>query len=106
VEDPSTYLPSDKARLLYEIGFIGVRLTDEQMKNLSRPKDTYSFSEGVQIFDTLLKGVMYSDNYAVIHPAFIEYLSLDVKSNHDIVMDLSWEYLMHSERRRNATEQW
>jgi hypothetical protein len=44
-----SYPPLKKARLLDEIGFVGIRMTDEQMKGYSRPRDIFSFSEGVQI---------------------------------------------------------
>ncbi len=105
-QQTSSYQPADKARLLYEIGFIGLRLTDHQMKVYFRPKDIFSFSEGMQIYNLVQKDGILPDNYAVIHPAFIEHLGLDIKRSHDVAMDLSWEYLIQSEKRRNATERW
>jgi energy-coupling factor transporter ATP-binding protein EcfA2 len=94
-----------KLRLLYEIGFLGIRLTDTQMLRHSRPRNVFSFSEGIVIFDELRKEGF--DGAAVcINPAFIEYLNIQIDPNQEIALNVDWEYLRENEVRRNAAAQW
>lgn len=94
-----------KARLLYEIGFIGIRLTDEQMANHRRPRTVFSFCEGMVIFDEISRE-SFIGTVVCIHPAFIEYLGLRIHPDQEIAMDIDWEYVRENEVRRNAALQW
>lgn len=94
-----------KLRLLYEIGFAGIRLTDSQMSKHSRPRNVFSFCEGVVIFDELQKEGFDGANVC-INPAFIEYLNIKIDPNQEIALNIDWEYLRENEVRRNAAAQW
>ena len=95
----------NKLRLLYEIGFIGLQLSKPQMEKHARPRSLFSFCEGVMVFDELAREG-YKGVSICIHPAFIEYLSIDLINNQEIVLDIDWEYLRENEIRRNAALQW
>lgn len=94
-----------KLRLLYEIGFIGIRLTNIQVSNHSRPRNVFSFSEGMVIFDEISKEG-FDGAKICIHPAFIEYLNMQIDPNQEITLDINWEYLRQNEIRRNAALRW
>ena len=94
-----------KLRLLYEIGFAGIRLTDAQMAKHSRPRNVFSFCEGVVIFNELQKEGFVGSSIC-IHPAFIEYLNLRIEPDQEIALNIDWEYLRENEVRRNGAAQW
>jgi energy-coupling factor transporter ATP-binding protein EcfA2 len=94
-----------KLRLLYELGFIGFRLSDPQIAIHARPRNVFSFSEGMVIFDQLARE-KFAGATVCIHPAFIEYLQIRIDPNQEIVLDINWEYLRENEIRRNAALQW
>lgn len=94
-----------KFRLLYEIGFLGLRLTDLQMSKYSRPRNVFSFCEGMVIFDDLARD-NFGGSVGCINPAFIEFLGVVIDPDQEIVLDIDWDYLRQSEIRRNAALQW
>jgi hypothetical protein len=96
---------NNKLRLLYEIGFIGLRLTDEQMATHSRPRNIFSFSEGMVIFDEIAREGINGARVC-IHPAFIEYLNLSIDTDQEIALNIDWEYLRENEIRHNGSLQW
>jgi len=94
-----------KLRLLYEVGFIGLRLTNEQMIQYSRPRDIFAFCEGMVIFDDIARGG-FNGSIICIHPVFVEYLNVEVDQSQEIAWNIDWEYLRENEVRRNAAVQW
>lgn len=94
-----------KLRLLYEIGFVGVRLTDIQVSKHSRPRNVFSFCEGMVIFDEIAKEG-FDGAKVCVNPAFIEYLNVHIDPDQEVVLNMDWEYLRENEIRRNAALQW
>lgn len=94
-----------KLRLLYEIGFLGLRLTDEQMSKHSRPRNVFSFCEGMVVFDEVSKEG-FDGASVCINPAFIEFLNIHIEPDQEIALNIDWEYLRQNELRRNAALQW
>lgn len=94
-----------KLRLLYEIGFIGIRLTDIQVSKHSRPRNVFSFCEGMVIFDEISKEG-FDGAKVCINPAFIEYLNVQIDPDQEVALNIDWEYLRENEIRRNAALQW
>lgn len=98
-------LTDRKLKLLYEIGFVGIRLTDSQMSKHSRPRHVFAFSEGMVIFDDISKE-KFDGATICINPAFIEYLNIRIDPDQEVALNIDWKYLRENEIRRNAALQW
>ena len=83
---------SEKIKMLYEIGFLGI-YADKKMMNLYglRHKHAFFFNEGF----TPLKGAdesMLQTCSFIIHPIFIEYLNLSFFKK-ELILEFDWDYL-------------
>ena len=87
-----------KVKFLYNIGFLGLKLTTEQQTNLGLWHDyAFYFNEGPAIFEDRYLSEDDLVNYTyVIHPIFSEYLRLDTKG-FDLPLFFDWEYVRKSE---------
>lgn len=85
----------DKARFLFEIGFIGLRCPlsiQNRFKLLL--EDIFCFNDSVNL-DRILEDESWKECSVIIHPIFCEYLNLDI--NQDIALRYSWSYLRKQE---------
>jgi energy-coupling factor transporter ATP-binding protein EcfA2 len=86
---------SEKIRILYEIGFIGL-LVSEDIAKIEKITSTecFYFNEGMEIFDNMAK-YSFEDCSFLIHPIFVEELQIDHRNNHFI---LNWkdQYLQNN----------
>lgn len=87
-----------KIRFLYDIGFLGLRLTPEQRSSLGHWHcDVFYFNEGPSIFsERFLDERDLTDFAFLIHPVFSEYLRLDTSST-ELILQFDWDYLRKSE---------
>ncbi len=88
----------DKIRFLYDIGFLGLRLSKQQMADLGVwHRDAFQFNEGPTVFgDEFLEEEDLAAYQYVIHPAFSEYLRLNTE-NTEMVLVFDWDYLRKAE---------
>lgn len=95
----------EKVKFLYNIGFLGIKFTDSQKKNLGLwNKYAFYFNEGQIIFtDPFIDSEDLREFRFIIHPIFTEYLHLKVE---DIEYPLiyNWDYLRESEAAMIARE--
>lgn len=88
----------DKVEFLYEVGFIGVRLTEDQRRRAeARCRDVFYFTEGSSVFRP--DGGNYKDFTYLIHPIFTEFLQLVVEGT-ELVLDPTWEDVQELDKRR------
>jgi energy-coupling factor transporter ATP-binding protein EcfA2 len=87
-----------KVRFLYNIGFIGLKLSDEQEANLGHLHNyCFVFNEGMSIFaDRYLSEEDLANYRYVIHPLFWDYLRI-VTENIDLPLYYDWDYLHQAE---------
>ncbi|GAB6163489.1 hypothetical protein JCM12298_26490 [Desulfothermus naphthae] len=85
----------DKLKILYEIGLLGLQLDPSFAKEQHiQILDSFYFNEGSIIFDRLSQS-SFEGNSFIIHPIFVEELSLDY-SNNSFVLNLDEDYLMNN----------
>jgi hypothetical protein len=90
-----------KIDFLYDIGFLGVHVDEEQRVNLGLThKHAFCFNEG-QINKRLGDKDKYLKARFVIHPIFVEYLRLDTSSS-ELVLFFDWDYLLNNEAIRTV----
>jgi len=94
-----------KIKLLYEIGFLGVRRpltkSDAEIVNGQMHGDAMTFNEDDEIIKMpdVDEGYFKNKNY-IIHPLFSEYLELKTEET-DLVFNINWAYLFHRDLMAN-----
>lgn len=82
----------DKIEFLYDIGFLGIVLPDQQRQALNIAcKEAFYFNEGGSALRAAKRQKFTNVSFA-IHPIFTERLQLDYSQN-DFLLNLSWDYL-------------
>jgi energy-coupling factor transporter ATP-binding protein EcfA2 len=87
-----------KIKFLYDVGFLGLNLLDNQQERLGVwHKNAFVFNEGNTIFgDNYLEEEDLEHYEFIIHPIFCEFLHLDTKDT-DLPLIFTWEYLNKAE---------
>lgn len=90
----------EKIWFLYQIGFLGIVLTDEKAAEEKLHKYSFIFNAGSQI---LLKNRLdeekdFMGHTFIIHPVFFEYLSLTKEKNKEFVLNFDHEYLRSQDK--------
>jgi hypothetical protein len=81
---------NEKIEYLYEIGFLGLKLSRQQQRALNtRHLYAFYFNEGRRLIRSDQQGGLEKYRY-VIHPAFAEYLHLE---RTEYVLAVDWNYL-------------
>lgn len=87
----------EKIEVLYEIGFLGIRL-NEHLEKKYKPLlvDLFCFSEGHKTFKKILRNNHLDECVFVVHPIFCEFLDLDT-SDQDLTLNFTEMYLVENE---------
>jgi energy-coupling factor transporter ATP-binding protein EcfA2 len=90
-----------KIEFLYDIGFLGVLVSEELREKLGiTHKHAFYFNEG-QAIKRIGGKDKFSDLVLIIHPIFAEYLRLDVSTG-ELTLNFDWDYLKQNEAMRHA----
>jgi hypothetical protein len=82
----------EKLRILYEIGFLGLEISENMTEAANRTKrECFYFNEGLAVFDNKAK-YSFEDCYFLIHPIFVEELQLDQRDN-SFILNWTDDYL-------------
>jgi len=86
-----------KIEFLFEIGFIGIEVSKEQMdRYYLLISDIFNFNTDNRAFE-VLQGDDFDGCNFIIHPIFCEFLGLDLSNQNRPVLNISWKYLVNQD---------
>ena len=93
----------EKIRLLYDIGFLGIRTLDHNADNKSNSLiDVFYFNEEYAVINSLCENNMIEDCSFIIHPIFSETLQIDC-ANNEFILNWDEEYLRDNHLAKTST---
>lgn len=89
----------EKLSFLYQIGFLGIILSDQKAEDESLHRYAFIFNAGQNFLKNKLQDEEdFRHHTFIIHPIFFEYLSLEKKNNKEFVLNFDYAYLHVQDR--------
>lgn len=94
--------PIDKFCVLYELGFLGIKVDNSIKKQENLRNDIcFSYNEGLMPLEILKKMNVQKKIEVIINPIFAKILSLNFNTN-EILENYSWKYLSDNHARKST----
>lgn len=89
-----------KLRILYELGFLGIELTEDLADSEQCSMQCFCFNEGLAIFNSMARYTFANCNF-LVHPIFVEELQIRHTQN-ELILHWTEEYLQDNHVVRSS----